>query len=330
MHKSKIFAKKDILLLEALQNNARMHWSDLGKKTRMLRETAYYRVSQLEKQGVIKQYTTFIDVSKDGLEIYSVFMNLNVGEQHTRESIIETIVLNPYVTWVATLGSCYDVVFAVQARGAKQFKDIYAKLTTAFREHIQEEHFSQRVSLVSYSQGTQGKRNIRSEETNVHIDDVDRKLLQLLATNSRMSLIELGTKIGKPFTTIQTRLKKLEAQKIISGYGIAVDYAKLGKLVFQVLLTTAALADRERMQLEEFCRKQKEILFFVDAIAAWNYELTIAVENHEELQQILNELKELLGVKLKVMNVIITFDYYRKYCSVGKTFMEVVEKRTNK
>lgn len=60
------------------------------------------------------------------------------------------------------------------------------------------------------------------------IDATDRKILNLLAADSRQSMRELATKSGVSAATVMKRLHTLEKEKIISAYTVTLDLDKLG------------------------------------------------------------------------------------------------------
>ncbi|RLG88693.1 MAG: AsnC family transcriptional regulator, partial [Thermoprotei archaeon] len=44
----------------------------------------------------------------------------------------------------------------------------------------------------------------------IHLDNLDKQILEYLKYNSRISFRELATKLGKPVSTIYDRVKRLE------------------------------------------------------------------------------------------------------------------------
>lgn len=62
-------------------------------------------------------------------------------------------------------------------------------------------------------------------------DEKDKKLLELLAKNCKLTTKELSRKTGMPITTVHNRIKKLEEDGIIKGYIALYDYKKLGKMI---------------------------------------------------------------------------------------------------
>lgn len=60
------------------------------------------------------------------------------------------------------------------------------------------------------------------------IDKHDEKLLHELSHNPKRPLRELATRLNLSFVTIMNRIKKLEREKIITGYTTRINYEKLG------------------------------------------------------------------------------------------------------
>ncbi|NTF06834.1 Lrp/AsnC family transcriptional regulator [Agrobacterium rubi] len=72
------------------------------------------------------------------------------------------------------------------------------------------------------------------------LSEKDRALLSLLADNARMPVAELARKLGLSRTTVQARIERLEADGVISGYGIKLSDAYLSGLVRAHVLITIA------------------------------------------------------------------------------------------
>ena len=73
--------------------------------------------------------------------------------------------------------------------------------------------------------------------------EADRALIALLRENARASTAELARRLGVSRTTVQSRLERLEARGVITGYGVrlASDYER-GLVRAHVLLTVAPKA----------------------------------------------------------------------------------------
>ncbi|MEM8536334.1 MAG: Lrp/AsnC ligand binding domain-containing protein [Pseudomonadota bacterium] len=61
------------------------------------------------------------------------------------------------------------------------------------------------------------------------LDSFDRKILNVLAIDARISVTDLSRRIGLSKTPTQARLKRLEVQGVIMGYRAIYDPIRLGR-----------------------------------------------------------------------------------------------------
>lgn len=64
--------------------------------------------------------------------------------------------------------------------------------------------------------------------SNSEIEATDRKILQLLAADGRMSYTDLGKATGLSTSAVHQRVKRLEQRGLILGYGATVNHAEVG------------------------------------------------------------------------------------------------------
>ena len=60
------------------------------------------------------------------------------------------------------------------------------------------------------------------------MEDLDRRILTLLATDGRMSFTDLGKATGLSTSAVHQRVKRLEGRGVIRGYGARVDHDRVG------------------------------------------------------------------------------------------------------
>jgi Lrp/AsnC family transcriptional regulator, leucine-responsive regulatory protein len=60
------------------------------------------------------------------------------------------------------------------------------------------------------------------------MEDLDRKIVALLASDGRMSFTDLGKATGLSTSAVHQRVKRLEQRGVISGYVATVNHAALG------------------------------------------------------------------------------------------------------
>jgi len=65
----------------------------------------------------------------------------------------------------------------------------------------------------------------------INMDKFDLQILDILQKNGKISIAELGRLIGLSTTATKERVKKLEAEGVITGYVALVDGQKVGREV---------------------------------------------------------------------------------------------------
>jgi len=61
------------------------------------------------------------------------------------------------------------------------------------------------------------------------LDDIDRRLTELLEQDARQRLADLGAQVNLSVSAVKRRVDRLEAAGVITGYRAVVDHAKLGR-----------------------------------------------------------------------------------------------------
>ncbi len=62
----------------------------------------------------------------------------------------------------------------------------------------------------------------------MEIDDLDRKIINALLSDSRLSFRKVAKKIGVSVATVMNRVRLLEKEGVIRSYTADIDYDKLG------------------------------------------------------------------------------------------------------
>ena len=60
------------------------------------------------------------------------------------------------------------------------------------------------------------------------LDSFDRKILEILSVEARISMTELATRVGLSKTPVLARVKRLEKDGIITGYRALINAPALG------------------------------------------------------------------------------------------------------
>ena len=118
------------------------------------------------------------------------------------------------------------------------------------------------------------------------MDSIDKKLLQLLQTDSKKTTKELSVKLNLSVTAVYERIKKLEREGIIDKYVVLVNRSKVDKGF--VVFCHLKLIQHTREFLTKFeseVVKLEEVLECFHVSGDYDYILKICVKDMEEYRE---------------------------------------------
>src|SRR6185312_10050097 len=93
------------------------------------------------------------------------------------------------------------------------------------------------------------------------LDAYDEKILKLLAEDGRISWRDLGDAIGLSATPTLRRVRRLESEGYISGYGARLDESKLGHGISVFVSVTLTAQSEEAIQrFEKAIARSPEVM----------------------------------------------------------------------
>jgi Lrp/AsnC family transcriptional regulator, leucine-responsive regulatory protein len=129
------------------------------------------------------------------------------------------------------------------------------------------------------------------------LDDTDRQLLALLQEDDRLSLAELGKRVGIPASTINDRIKRLSRQGVIAGFQARVSPEALGLNLLAFMMVSWSNPKVEAEFLARM-RASPAVLECHHITGAWNYLVKVRVGTTRDLERFLAEtIKGVEGVE---------------------------------
>jgi Lrp/AsnC family leucine-responsive transcriptional regulator len=122
------------------------------------------------------------------------------------------------------------------------------------------------------------------------LDSFDRKILAVVASEGRISVTELATRIGLSKSPTQTRLKRLEEQGVIKGYRAMLDPIQLGRE--HVAFVEIKLSDTRESALNAFNKAVRAIPEIEQAhliAGSFDYLLKVRASDMSDYRKVLAE-----------------------------------------
>ena len=127
------------------------------------------------------------------------------------------------------------------------------------------------------------------------LDSFDRKILAVVASEGRISVTELATRIGLSKSPTQTRLKRLEEQGVIKGYRAMLDPIQLGRE--HVAFVEIKLSDTRESALNAFNKAVRAIPEIEQAhliAGSFDYLLKVRASDMSDYRKVLAEKQSTL------------------------------------
>ncbi|WP_026381095.1 Lrp/AsnC family transcriptional regulator [Afifella pfennigii] len=123
------------------------------------------------------------------------------------------------------------------------------------------------------------------------MDDIDRKIIDLLSGDARRSLADIGAAVSLSPSSVNERIKKLLADGVIKRFTIDIDPAKLA-LPVAAFVWIALREGADEAAFRAFAREDRHVSECHHVTGAWSYLLKVQVADLAALERFLATLKE--------------------------------------
>jgi len=113
------------------------------------------------------------------------------------------------------------------------------------------------------------------------IDELDKNILRILATDSRLSFRKISAFLNVSTATVAERIKRLEKEGIIQKYTVKLNHEKLGYELSAVIEVTVSKG--KLREIEEKIAKMKNVCAVYDVTGLTDVFVVAKFKNREEL-----------------------------------------------
>jgi Lrp/AsnC family leucine-responsive transcriptional regulator len=135
------------------------------------------------------------------------------------------------------------------------------------------------------------------------MEDIDRRIVELLSQDGRMSFTDLGKETGLSTSAVHQRVRRLEKRGVIRGYRALVDPQALGLPLTAFVSIKAFDASAEDQAPKKIARiSGVEACYSVAGDEA--YILKVRVASPVALEALLSEIRAIAGVSTRTTVVL--------------------------
>jgi Lrp/AsnC family leucine-responsive transcriptional regulator len=148
--------------------------------------------------------------------------------------------------------------------------------------------------------------SLHSEPVRLALDDIDRLLIRELVADGRATLSTLAEKANLSVSAVQSRVRRLEARGVITGYTAKVDPEAFG----QHLSAFVAITPLDPSQPDDAPTRLRHIsaIESCHSVAGEeSYVLFVRVPSPRHLEQLLQEIRATANVNTRSTIILHTF-----------------------
>jgi|SRR3989339_152066 len=290
---------KDKKIISQLDLNSRQTNKQIAKKVGLSEQVTGNRIKRLIDLKIIDYFYVRINPSLLGFMHLKIYLRLHNLTKQKEGELIKELILAKGIFWLASLRGKYDLVLSLYVKNMYDFSQKYEGLLGKWGNYILLRNvvFLEKVQMYNKKYLIPKSETVvftysEGKEQSLEIDKLDSELLKILNIQGRKSLIEISQQLKTSPDTIRYRLKNLEKKKIITGYGVKINYNKLNYNYHLIVLKLQEMNSQKYQKLEILSRLNKNILYFIKTIGDHELELEVETTSKEELDQIIQILRD--------------------------------------
>jgi DNA-binding Lrp family transcriptional regulator len=131
----------------------------------------------------------------------------------------------------------------------------------------------------------------KSEEIR-HLDEIDRRILNILAENSRTKLTQMAKKVQLSIDSTKKRLEKLE-RDVIKKYTIQINDTKIGlNLAIHIYVKLKNVTKERYNEFIDEMKKNPRVIDLMSMLGDYDIYIVILAKNTVELDKMKIEIKQ--------------------------------------
>lgn len=312
-------------LIAAVQLRADAPASAIAKQLGVQERSVQHQLHRLSELGVIRK-APFLDIYPLGLRYMNIYFSVGSAQERNVQAFISYLMRSPKVSWIGALGGDFHYGIALAVRDMDETKTFFEGLPERFQALFFEKHYIYHLTLRVFPYKYLSSKKVSfpsigyGSKAGVEIDDLDTQILALMAESHETSGRAVARTLGKPHATVETRIRRLEKSGVISGYWYMVDPAQLGYQTHKLLVYAKGVSGSFSSRLLEFSKQHPNIVYFIEGLGSWDFELGLDVEHSQNAVAVTQQLLDSFGGSINTVKVVPLFNVFkwRQYPAAGK------------
>jgi len=323
------FDLKDRKILFELDSDSRQSFHKIAKQVGLSKDSVIYRIKKLQKRGIIQGFQTLLNTGKLGFTSFRLYLKLQNTTPEKEKELLEFLKKQKIVTWIASIEGDYELALWILAKTVKQANEFWKSLIKNYGDFIAKRWLTIFTKVAYYPRIflLEKKQNLDEyvfvmESEPPEIDKTDQRILELMAPDSRISVLEIAKKLKISPKTVSYRIKSLEKRKVIIGYRTLLDLEQLGYQHFKIFIRSQNIDDEKEKQFRSFVKQHPNIVYDNEVLGGEDFEIEVQLKGIQEFRRFVDELKE------RFYDIIKEYSYFVFYKEHKFVFFPVLEEKS--
>src|SRR3989344_3249218 len=334
VHKKEItLNNKDREIINILTINSRTPLSQIADALKTSTEVISYRYNNLRKNNVITDVFTVIDPKILGIHRYVLYLQFHALSQDRMNLIIEDCLENKYVNWVIETGGKWELILMFETLYEENYDLILESIISPIKEFLNDSmvatvknfvHKSQRYirnmkkkneydSKIDFPYNSEFNGKIKEAYA---LDEKDIILLKNIHEDSRLSLTDLGKKLGLSRDAVNYRIKNMIKTGIIKDFILRLNYHLLDYQYTTIMIKFRTISQKRKEEFLQYLYNDERFYSLMEQVGTWDLSLMMFFTNAKDLRDFLINIKEKFSDVIHSHDSVIHFDqhYYTQLC----------------
>lgn len=312
---------KDRKILYQLDLNCRQSNAQIGKKVGLSRKVVDYRIKRMEDAGIIRYYWTAIDTFILGYQVFRIYLKFQNITLKIKNDLINYFV-NYKNSWaVITPKTPVDFVAIIWVNSVSEFYHLWNKIVEKYDDYFSFKNISNIVQVVAFDKSyllSEKDENIerpslyeiKIADEIVKLDRIDYEILNELAIDARIPLIDLAKKLNCSSQNTKYRIDNLIKKGIIKAFRVYLNYSKIGLHFFSIDVYLKK-HDQKNKIISYF--KRKTCLEYYQNDIGWaDIGFQVVLKNTDTLLELIDEFNDNFSDSIKKHEFWISEEFHKE------------------
>jgi len=290
---------KDRKILYQLDLNCRQSNTQIGKKVGLKKDLVAYRIKKMEEGGIIQNYWTAINTYKLGYHVFRIYINYVDVNSELKNEIISYFIKQKNLWALLSAKGPVDLDAVLWVNDIYEFNKFWNKTLEKYGNYFGKHTVSILTSVLALKKSYLLPEKLRDNdcllyETScagqpVQIDKLDWGLLNILALNARISLIDLAEQLCCSSQTISYRIKQLQNKEVIQAFRVGIDPTKLNMQIYAIEIYIKDYSKRKNIL--EYIKTIPNVFDIMFMNVGWSdLSFEMVIQNVEILMEVMEKI----------------------------------------